>query len=283
MKKFIFVILVYILVVLLILLPGELYNMYVLYDLDNNNTGLEVRVSIKKSKTKTRKRIKKIILGDSTGNALYPPEKEYDNVVSLATNQAITMAGQYFLLKNYIETNIDNLPEEIVLLCTPFMLSNDVDIYAYQYFLKSFPLKEYKPLYTDYLNERIQSIPLYWTANLPFIQTSDYTPRISIPEQQDIKKISNISIEYLLLIDSLTMVHKIPFVMYPTPVREDKQREINTMQNDFRMSGDNKLNHIVLPYFEKIIFYPNEYFSDRVHLYNDFLPVDYLNILNDSI
>ena len=282
MKRFFAIVFIYVLVVFLLLLPGELYKMYFMEDFESI-AGYEIRVAEKNSKTKTSKKVKKLILGDSTGHALYPTENEYNNAVSLACNQAITMAGQYFLLKNYIETNINNLPKEVILLCTPFTLSNDVDIYAYQYFLKSFPIKEYKFLYSDYLYERIRSIPFYWTANLPFIQTSNYTPRVSIPQQQDIQNISNVSIEYLLLIDSLTTTYNIPFVMYPTPVREDKQEEIQAMQNDFIQTGEDNLNHIMLPYFDKIIFYPSDCFYDRVHLYNDFIPVDYLNIMNDSI
>mgnify|MGYP003312092401 CR=1 FL=1 len=101
MKRFISLVFVYAFVVLLLLLPGELYKMYFIEDFETI-AGCEIRVAEKKSKTKTSKKVKKLILGDSTGHALYPTENEYVNILSLACNQAITMAGQYFLGKLYI-------------------------------------------------------------------------------------------------------------------------------------------------------------------------------------
>ena len=282
MKRFIYKVLVYSVVVLLLLLPNELYNMYIVDNFEHL-AGAEVRAAVKKSKTKINKKIKTIIFGDSTGHSLYPTENEYENIVSMTCNQAITMAGHYFLLKNYIENNADNIPEEVILLYTPFSLCNDVDEYAYQYFLKSFPVLEYKSIYTNHLSSRIKSIPLYWTANLPFIQTSNYTPRISVPKQQSIQAVSQITLEYLLLIDSLTKAYDISFSMYATPIRDDKKNEVIEIQDDFKTIAKEHLNHILLPYFESVVYYPHHLFFDRVHLYNDFIPLDYLNILKDGM
>ena len=67
-----------------------------------------------------------------------------------------------------------------------------------------------------------------------------------VDKVKEISKVFNVSIEYLLLIDSLTTIYNIPFVMYPTPVREDKKEEILTMKKDFEIETfeeDEKKNY----------------------------------------
>lgn len=279
MKRFISIICLYLLTVLLVILPPEIYK--IVTDANYGNApGGEVRAAVRVSKTKTNKKIKKLIMGDSTGHALYPSEKEYDSIASMACNQAITFAGQYFLLKNYLETNKDNLPQEIIFLATPESFGNDVDQFAYQYFLKPFPILEYKSLYTDHLYSRIKTIPFYWTANLPFIQTSGYTPRVSVPAYTERIHLSELTYEYLVLIDLITKEYNVPFRMVSTPVRDDNQQGIEKVSQDLRTIGSKRLAHLLEPYIESITFYPSELFFDHVHLKDTETPKDYLGILN---
>ena len=279
MKRFISIICLYLLAVLFVTLPPEIYKSVT----DANygkSPGGEVRAAVRVSKTKTNKKIKKLIMGDSTGHALYPSEKEYDSIASMACNQAITFAGQYFLLKNYLETNKDNLPQEIIFLATPETFGNDVDQFAYQYFLKPFPILEYKSLYTDHLYARIRTIPFYWTANLPFIQTSGYTPRVSVPAYTERIHLSQLSYEYLVLMDEITKEYNVPFRMESTPVRDDNQQGTEKVSQDLRTIGSKRLAHLLEPYIESITFYPSELFFDHVHLKDTETPKDYLGILN---
>ena len=279
MKRFISAICIYLLAVLLIVLPPELYKIFT--DANYTNApGGEVRAAVRVSKTKTNKKIKKLILGDSTGHALYPSEKEYKNVASMACNQAITFAGQYFLLKNYLETNKENLPQEIVCLLTPESFGNDVDIYAYQYFLKPFPIIEYKSLYTDHLYSRIKSIPFYWTANLPFIQTSGYTPRVAAPAYTERLAMSELSYEYLMLMDSITKEYNILFKLCSTPVRDDRRKEIENVAQNLYSIGSPCLSDLLKPYVESITYFPSDLFFDNVHMKDTVTPEDYLGILN---
>jgi len=279
MKHFISVICIYLLVVLLIVLPPELYK--ILTDANYSDVaGGEVRAAVKVSKTKTNKKIKELILGDSTGHALYPSEKEYDSIASMACNQAITFAGQYFLLKNYLETNKENLPQEIIFLLTPESFGNDVDIFAYQYFLKPFPVFEYKSLYTNHLYSRIKSIPFYWTANLPFIQTSNYTPRAAVPAYTERLPMSELTYEYMILMDSITKEYKIPFELRSTPVRDDRKNEIENVAQNIYSTGSTRFSHLLRPYVESITYYPSDLFVDPVHMKDTALPEDYLGILN---
>ena len=278
MKRLISGICIYVLAVLLVLLPFEIWKIVSRADY-GNAPGVEVRCAVKTSKTKHTGKIRKLILGDSTGHALYPSEKEYDNIASMACNQAITMAGHYFLLKNYLENNADNLPQEIIVLFTPETFGNDVDMFAYQYFLKPFPIWEYKSDYSAHLYKRIKSIPFYWTANLPFIQTSGYTPLKSVPAAEERTSMSELSYEYLVLMDSIAKAYHVPFSMRSTPVRDDKQEETAVIIKDLETICAGSLNDLMVPYIQSIPFYPAEMFFDHAHLKPEHTPQDYLGVL----
>ena len=284
MKRFISIVCTYILAVLLIVLPPEIYKMGNRSDICGINGG-EVRIAVRKSKTKARQKVRTLILGDSSGHSLYPPEKNYDGVVSLTCNQAVTMAGHYFLLKNYLETNRDNLPEEIILLFTPGTFDNNVDIFAYQYFLKPFPVWEYRSLYTEYLYSRIKSIPWYWTANLPFIQTSNYAPAVCVPAEMDREDMSKLSAEYLLKIDSIAGVYGVPYSLRSTPVRDDRIAQLEIACPILLDACPSNMKKAMEAYIQSIEFLPSELFTDYVHLKRENIPEDYLGVLEaeDSI
>ena len=242
--------------------------------------GHEIRTAERKSKRHTTKKVKKLILGDSTGCGLYPSWRSYNSIVSLACNQAVSMAGQYFLLKNYLEANKDNMPQEIVLLCNPYSFNNDLDQFAYHYFLKPFPIWRYKKLYTAHLYERVESIPLYWTAYLPFVHASRLTPKQSVPEVWEVKDFSKISYEYLLLIDSLTQSYNIPLHFIATPVREDRKQSMEKVAKNIESTCPEQLKYIFKQYNSSITYYPADYFEDKAHLKKQHIPHDYLGILD---
>ena len=251
-------------VILAIVLPVELYKMFHEQD-DSKIPGYEALIAVRISHTHTNKAVKRLILGDSTARLFYPVWQDYDSMVSLACNQAVTMAGQYFLLKNYLETNADNLPGQIVLIYTPFSLSNDVDKYAYQYFLKPFPPSEYETLYTTHLKERIESIPFYRTANWPFIQTSGYTPRFAVPDEEIATPLSELTYEYLIRIDSLAKEYNIPWEMCSTPVRDDCAQEVEQIISILKQKTG-VLAPVMQNYIQSVRYYPAEYFQDATHL-----------------
>lgn len=276
MKLFLQNILRYVVIILLIVIPVDVFKTYS-HSYGTSVAGSEIYCAI--SKSRKIGKAKKLILGDSVGHQLYPCEKEYDSIVSLACNQAITLAGQYFLLRNVIESNNDNLPDEVILLITPYSLSNDVDKFAYHYFLKPFPPYEYSEQYTEHLKQRIQSIPFYWTANLPFIQTRSYTPKWAVPSSQSIKSVSLLSYQYLLRIDSITKANNIDFRMVSTPIRDDRQNDIASFWENLPTEYMLQLSELLQPYKKSIMYLPSEWYSDRVHFVGEKVPKDYLNLL----
>ena len=279
-RNFVVKIAIYIILVLCMLLPIEFYKISRLYvDFNNNINGSEVYVSINKSKTKTKK-YKILLLGDSVGKQLYDNTKDYDDIYSLACNQAISMAGHYFLLHNYLECNVDSLPEKVILLCTPLTFRNDLDIYAYQYFLKPFYINEYKCLFSESLLNRIKQIPFYWTTQMPFIKTSNYSVNYEMPIE-DYSIISPITECYLKKIISECRIKGIEFHIFSTPSRESNL--FNIEHSYFQAKNRHEFDAIDFDfsdYFDSFTFLPDSCFVDHVHFKSNNIPDDYLDLQN---
>lgn len=276
MKRFIQKILIYAIITLLIVVLVETFNFFTQ---EKKMSGLGSEIYHALANSKTKKKVKKLVIGDSVCNQLYPSNKDYDSIVSLACNQAITLAGHYFLLNNFIETNAEDLPEEVIILMAPYSLCNNVDQYAYHHFLKAFPSYEYSKFYTEHLIQRIHTIPLYWSANLPIIRTSSYTPQWAVPsEPQFTKSISPLSYEYLMKMDSLAQSHNIPIRMVSPPLREDRRNEIERIWANLPTDYATNLDDLLQPYKESITFFPPDEYMDGGHFKRDRIPVDYLGL-----
>lgn len=236
--------------------------------------GWEVYVALNKSKKKHEK-VKRLLIGDSVAMQIYPCDKEYDDMVSLACNQAITMAGYYFLLKNYCESNEKCLPDEVVLMLSPFTLGSNLDQFAYHYFLKPFNNSEYSDLFSSYLIDRIEKIKCHRTANLPFVRSSNYSPSYSMCAD-DYVLLSPISIDYYERIKRICDEGKIALQVVFVPSKECNRLKIESMfEESMKM---NELPMELYDYWEKTkSFFPDNYFKDNVHFLDQYIPRNYLN------
>ena len=74
-----------------------------------------------------------LILGDSVAANAFKNKILKENIFDLSSNQAISMAGNYFLLKRFLEQN--NPPKELFLFTIPQFYQNDLNqIWTYLYF-----------------------------------------------------------------------------------------------------------------------------------------------------
>ena len=82
-----------------------------------------------------------IILGDSVANGAFKNLILNNNVLDLTSNRAISVAGNYFLLKRYLRQNYN--PKKIYLFVIPEFFQNDLnEPYTYLFFETVFTLKE---------------------------------------------------------------------------------------------------------------------------------------------
>lgn len=138
-----------------------------------------------------------LIIGDSLAHNAFSNILLHKNILDLTSNQAISLAGNYFILQRYLENN--KIPKKIFLFCIPGFLHNDLNqIYTYRYFETVFnrhqeikEIKEIKPnLYNDKFN-----IDKYFESRKNAINLGGYKPprRIVIAniEENDLEKVEN--------------------------------------------------------------------------------------------
>jgi len=262
MKRFIIQSTIFIFFCLSVALAAE-YAYYRYGDWRKTIDGWEVYRAIQNSLTRQSK--KKLLIGDSVGMQLFPCDEKNDSVALCTSNQAVTAAGFYMLMKNYLETNQDSLPDQVILLVTPLSLRNNVDEFTYHYFLKPFGGCRYKQEYTPLLKERISNIPHYWNATLPFIRTSMYMEKY-IPKDSCTTLVSPLAEEYLAKMDSLADSYGVQFEMRSAPVKACHQRDITCRMNDMSAYSD-----YIQKYFKALQYMPDSCYVDKVHFTDDVL------------
>ena len=224
--------------------------------------GGEVHLSVKKSNA--RKEVKTIVLGDSCGRQLYDNSIYNDSIYSLACNRHAMMAGHYFLLHSFIAKN-PHLPEDVVLICTPFSLNADVisNGFTFQYFLKPFYHEEYKSLMNEHLRQSVETIPMYWMCKLPYFRCSNFIPWWMAKQEVGNQLISQLSNDYLDSILQLCNKYDISFRLVSAPVRENQCQKLEEL-----LAGEYPMKDtpLIKDYISTIQVLPDSMFVDEVHL-----------------
>ncbi len=106
-------------------------------------------------KSKQKHESKKLLLGDSVGDQLFPIHSTYKSINSVACNKAIGVVGQYILLKNYLDTG--NQVDTVFLVYNPESFLNNLDeVYTFHYLLKPFYTPDNKLLFTENVKTQIK-------------------------------------------------------------------------------------------------------------------------------
>lgn len=166
------------------------------------------------SKSKQVNKFKKVLIGDSVGQQLFPNKNSYDDLNSLTTNQAIGMVGQYILINNYIKAGnqIDTLND----FFNPLTFTDNLDqVFTYHYFLKPFETKENAALFSANVNEQIDKIPYHQFNKVPHIYATSWAPEFA-NGPKNWTFLSPITIEYLHKIRDLSVQNNFTFILYPT-------------------------------------------------------------------
>lgn len=237
--------------------------MYLLYKDKYQETvaGNEIYYSLFKSKQK--KKVKKILLGDSVGNQLFSNKINNDTINSLACNQSIAMVGQYLLLNNYI--NAGNEVDTVYMLFSPLSFKNNLDqVYTYHYFLKPFYKEAYQSFFTETVNKQIHKVPYYNFCRYPIILTSNWAPEFTSKDSTSFSFLSPISVEYLQKIKELSIKHNFKLVIVPPPTSLNKKELIEKMNKD--EANKTGFSEEFKNYFNNFIYLPDNNFTDGMHL-----------------
>lgn len=225
--------------------------------------GSEIYIAIAKSHQK--KKPKKVLIGDSVGNQMFPNTEDNDSLVSLACNQAIGVVGQYLLLNNFFSAG--NKVDTIFMIYSPNSFKTNLDqIYTFHYFIKPFNKKEYAGQFTETVKRQIEKVPYYYTAQLPHNLATTWAPEFEAKDSIDFTFLSPISVEYLKKIRTLAEQHSSRVIILPPPTSMQKKPVIDKMdRNEITKNG---LDGMFQNYFERIIFLDDALFYDGIHFEN---------------
>lgn len=226
-----------------------------------NYPGHQIYEAIDKSKKKSTQT--RLLLGDSVARQLFPNDESNDYFNSLAANQAISMAGQFILLNNYIKEG--NKIDTLILLFTPESFQNNLnDELTFHYFIKPFYNKVNKPYFTNYLVGQVKKIPFYQLSVVPHIYSTIWAPEFTCKDTMDYSFLSPISIEYLSRIKELSDVCHFELIIKSPPVSFNKKTVVEQM--DVAEAKKCGLLNEFQAYFNSVHYFDSTLFVDGTHL-----------------
>lgn len=229
--------------------------------------GKEIYIAIDKSTKKSKAR--KLLIGDSVGNQLFSNEEDHGDINSIATNQAISMAGQYFLVNDYLKSG--NKIDTLIMVFVPWSFKNNIDqIYTYHYFLKPFNNSNYSPLFTETLKNQINKMQYKSFTQVPHVKITSWAPEYYPTDTISFSFLSPISIEYLDKMKSLSLKYNFDIIIIPPPISNERIALLKTYNRD--EISKTTLSKELNDYFDKITFIDSTKFLDGTHLIN---PHDY--------
>lgn len=222
-----------------------------------------------------------VIIGDSVARLIFAPDyqEETDTTCYLATNQAITVLGNYLMLSEYLSNNPQTT--EVTYILRPQSLANPLwNNYSFQYFIVPFYNEQYKNLILDetrtYIEERFgklyadNEVVKTITINTPFLLDSYLNNNLEQQlEIRDEKNISQVALTYLPLMKKMCEEKGIKFTVIGAPLPD------TTDNHDW---ADMKATILDTPglefmadFFDGIDYYDEAYFMDEAHFTEEYL------------
>ncbi|MCF8374291.1 MAG: hypothetical protein K9H64_21900 [Bacteroidales bacterium] len=228
------------------------------------------------NRSKQTGNFKRVYIGDSVGNQLF----NFDSVPnSLCSNAAVSIAGNYILVENLIESNPKI--EEIILVSVPNDIGwNFEQKLTHNNFVKPFlsfrNLKYFEPLLRDKLWEKpaswlflsyaVKILPL---SDVDFSQNNDQS--VSYLEEIKLTTLSDIAVLYLKKLDRLCQENQIKLTIVSPPVPLHWQSDTNDWAEMRAQIESLGLKSIFKSYLDEIDYYPDDNFQDGLHLKEKFI------------
>ena len=225
----------------------------------------------------------KLILGDSVCHQLFNDLQPYSTEISIVgSNAAITVAGQYVLASEYINSHPN--ATDIYLFMLPGSLTQSFDTnYGYQYTVMPFVETGTIKYFDNDTVKTMEDVYGKFFMNPIIVRMID----LSAPNRKIylnlLKKYSapykpsnyfDIAEKYIGKIKDLCDANNITLHLYPCPISESRKNDIDALKDSYTSS---KLNIWFPAYFDEIRFYPEYQSDDNVHFSDEYSDRNFLN------
>ena len=256
---------------------GIIYSVLGIFDAPDAELAKEVFWA--KEKALITNQCTTVYLGDSVCNQLWSEyDEDTDGICHLGCNQAITLAGSYLLLKDYLENNPQT--ENVYFLVRPQTLANDIWLnYSYQYlvipFCDSDNMELLEPetkeeLYKKFGKIFVESTFVKRTLLKDNLLMKQYLEKVQKqPEIMEDHRISKTTEIYLRKMKQLCDEKNVELVVKPNPLSDKEQNYgWDEYEQDILSMG---FDDILGEFIEKIPYYPVEWFKDDAHFKKEIL------------
>ncbi|WP_309385944.1 hypothetical protein [Cerasicoccus frondis] len=212
------------------------------------------------------------VLGDSVAEQMYPTARYRGRITSYATVMPLTMAGQYYLLKEIAASN-DLNGKTVALVVCPQSLGLDLDhLFSFHYVLKSFYNDE-SGLAGDPIIQTRLAMP--WVASLsqmPIIRHSNWRPPpwlkyLDEDALQPVAGVSEFSQHYLIKMKELVEAEGGEFVILPA-IQKASNRDLEVWANIEQHAQEYGIGSLFERYREQAVFMDDSLFPDGIHLHD---------------
>lgn len=235
------------------------------------NASGEVETYIKKASQNSSST--KLIIGDSVCNSLFGELEELNPDYSiLCCNKGITMAGQYILAKEYLDTH-ENVTDVYLIMISNSLITGFDTEFGYQYAVMPF-VKTDKISYLDtetvkqmknlYLAPFVSKDMVYFVEKSPLMKKM----YLNILKQFKPTKLTlsypDVTTRYIQKIYDLCQEKNVNMHFMTPPLADTEQRrEVEqTLQREYENSV---LFELFPNYYDGYLYYPAEWFSDGIH------------------
>lgn len=238
---------------------------------DQLNASNEVETYIKKASQ--NKNSTKLIIGDSVCNSLFGELEELNPDYSiLCCNKGITMAGQYILAKEYLDTHENVTDLYLIMISNSLITGFDTD-FGYQYAVMPF-VKTDKISYLD--DETIRQMkdlylaPFITKDMVYFVEESPLMKKLYLNILKQFKptkltlEYPDVTTRYIQKIYDMCQGKNVTMHFISPPLADSEQRrEIEqTLQKEYKNSV---LYELFPAYYDGYLYYPAEWFGDGIH------------------
>ncbi|MCR5555952.1 MAG: hypothetical protein K6F75_00115 [Butyrivibrio sp.] len=227
----------------------------------------------------------KLILGDSFADqTIGGLQEDNPDYAIMTSNAAVTMAGQYIIAKEYLDSHPD--ATDVYLFVLPESIGRTYDTeWGYQYAVLPFITTD---TISDLENETLGIITntygkLYMNKTFAtLVEKSLVNRKIalnSLRDRTDGYELSNfyeLSDIYLTKLNDLCKDKGVKFHFCPCPVSEEKKEETLELATSFK---DSKTYSVNPKFYKRVIYYPADWSGDGAHLKYEYRVKDYVEPL----